>query len=230
LRIAAALSGDEKLIRIFQRGGDVHAAVAAEVFGVPPELVDHEMRRRAKVINFGILYGMGVNALRANLGESVSREEAAKYLEEYFKNFSGLRRYVDTTKADAARLGYTETLFGRRRYFPGIQSTLPGVRAQAERMAVNAPMQGTQSDIIKLAMVQADALIEKNGWKDKARLVLQVHDELVYELDEKIVEEAARAIRKVMEHVVEGGVLSGVPIIAEASLGNNWGEMKRIAR
>ncbi|MBI5457600.1 hypothetical protein HY971_02660 [Candidatus Kaiserbacteria bacterium] len=230
LRIAAGLSGDEKLIRVFKAGGDVHAAVAAEVFDVPPELVDYEMRRRAKVINFGILYGMGVNALRANLGETVSRDEATHFLDEYFKDFSGLARFIEHTKADAARKGYTETLFGRRRYFPEFKSTLPNIRSQAERMAVNAPIQGTQSDIIKLAMVEADRLIEENGWRDKAALVLQVHDELVYELDESIAEEVARAIRHVMESVAPVDKLSGVPIVAEVAIGQDWGSLKKLQR
>lgn len=230
LRIAAGLSGDEKLVQIFQGGGDVHAAVAAQVFNVPPELVDHEMRRRAKVINFGILYGMGVNALRANLGASVTRDEAAAFLSEYFKNFSGLARYIEHTKAEATRLGYTETPFGRRRYFAGLKSSIPGLRAQAERMAVNAPMQGTQSDIIKLAMVEADALIEKNGWRDSAKLVLQVHDELVYELDAKIAGEATQMLRGVMESVIDIKELSGVPILVEAAVGEDWGTLKKVLR
>ncbi|MEK7480439.1 MAG: DNA polymerase [Patescibacteria group bacterium] len=230
LRIAAGLSGDKKLVQIFKEGGDVHAAVAAQVFNVPPELVDHEMRRRAKVINFGILYGMGVNALRTNLGATVSREEAAAYLSEYFKNFSGLARFIEHTKAEASRLGYTETLFGRRRYFAGFKSSIPGLRAQAERMAVNAPMQGTQSDIIKLAMVEADGLIEKNGWRGKAELVLQIHDELVYELAEDIAQTAARAIRDVMESVAPKDRLSGVPILAEAAVGSDWGSLQKVSR
>ncbi len=230
LRIAAGLSGDEKLVQIFQGGGDVHAAVAAQVFNVPPELVDHEMRRRAKVINFGILYGMGVNALRANLGAHVTRDEAEAFLSEYFKNFSGLARYIEHTKAEASRLGFTETLFGRRRYFAGFKSSIPGLRAQAERMAINAPIQGTQSDIIKLAMVEADSLIEKNGWREKVALVLQVHDELVYELDAKIAEEAAQAIRSVMESVVDAKELSGVPILVEAAVGEDWGTLKKLQR
>jgi DNA polymerase-1 len=243
LRIAAGLSGDEKLVQIFKSGGDVHAAVAAQVFNVPPELVDHEMRRRAKVINFGILYGMGVNALRANLGAEVTRDEAAAFLSEYFKNFSGLAQYIERTKSEASRLGYTETLFGRRRYFSGFKSSIPGLRAQAERMAINAPMQGTQSDIIKLAMVEADSLIEKNGWRDpstssgqagrgqaKAELVLQVHDELVYELDSKIAAEAAQMIRRVMESVVDAKELSGVPILVEAAVGEDWGTLRKLSR
>ena len=233
LRIAAGLSGDKKLIQIFKDGGDVHRAVAAEVFDVPPEKVDYEMRRRAKVINFGILYGMGVNALRANLSEgggSVTRDEATRFLEAYFKNFSGLARYIEETKAEAARLGYTETLFGRRRYFGGFSSPLPNIRAQAERMAMNAPMQGTQSDIIKLAMIEADRYLQDKGWRESARLVLQVHDELVYEVEEKILEEAAKLIRHVMETAVPVSKLSGVPIAVEASVGKSWGDLKKIER
>ncbi len=230
LRIAAGLSGDEILTGVFRRGEDVHAATAAQVFGVPPEHVDKEMRRRAKVINFGILYGMGVNALRQNLGEGVTRDEAATFLSEYFKNFAGVARYIEKTKADAARLGYTETLYGRRRYFPGFQSQMGGVKAQAERMAINAPIQGTQADIIKRAMVVADEMIEKKGWRDRAQLILQVHDELVYEIDEKDVEEIGEAIRSVMEDVVDPKLLSGVPIIAEMSVGTNWGNVERVTR
>jgi DNA polymerase-1 len=236
LRIAAGLSGDERLIEVFKQGGDIHAAVASRVFGVPPERVDKEMRRRAKVINFGILYGMGVNALRANLseglpsGEQVSRDDAAHYLEEYFKQYAGLAEFVEKTKADAAKHGYTETLFGRRRYFPAFKSPLPNLRAQAERMAVNAPMQGTQADIIKLAMVEADALIEKEGWRQKARLVLQVHDELVYELDAKEAEHMARAICDVMERVAPKHELHDVPIVAEIAIGLNWGSTQRLEK
>ncbi|MBI2610622.1 hypothetical protein HYW60_01660 [Candidatus Kaiserbacteria bacterium] len=230
LRVAAGLAGDRKLIDVFKKGGDVHAAVAAEVFNVLPEHVDYEMRRRAKVINFGILYGMGVNALRQALGENVSRQEAADFLSEYFKNYSGLARFIEQTKAQASRLGYTETLFGRRRYFPGLQSALPNIKAQAERMAINAPIQGTQSDIIKLAMVEADALIEKNGWRDRARLLLQVHDELVYEVEENDAEGVARALRDIMESVVPSEKLSGVPIVAEISIGPNWGDVRKLSR
>ena len=230
LRVAAGLSGDEKLGEIFRKGGDVHASVASEVFGVPPEHVDYEMRRRAKVINFGIIYGMGVNSLRQALGETVSREEAARFYEEYFKNFSGLARYIEQTKADAARNGFTETLFGRRRYFPALKSALQNLKAQAERMAINAPIQGTQSDIIKLAMVEADTLIEKKGWREKARLVLQVHDELVYEVAKGEGEAIARTLKHVMESVVPIEKLSGVPIVAEISLGASWGDTKKLKR
>jgi DNA polymerase-1 len=230
LRIAAGLSGDDKLVAAFKKGDDIHATVAAQVFGVSKDAVDKEMRRRAKVINFGILYGMGVNALRANLGAGVSREEAATFLEHYFTRFSGLAAYIEQVKQDATRLGYTETLFGRRRHFPALKSKLPQMRAQAERMAVNAPIQGTQSDIIKLAMVRADALIHEKKWEGRVKLLLQVHDELVYEVDATLVEAAASAIRETMEHAAPVDKLSGVPILAEVSVGQNWGEMKAISR
>lgn len=228
LRVAAALSGDEKLIDVFKKGGDVHTAVASEVFGVPADMVDSEMRRRAKVINFGILYGMGVNALRANLGDEVKRNEAQKFLSDYFKNFSGLAHYIERVKVDAAHKGYTETLFGRRRYFAGFESNLPYVRAQAERMAINAPIQGTQADIIKLAMVEIhDELQKKEKLKD-AKLLLQVHDELVYEIKESEAREVGGEIKKIMESIVPENDLQGVPLIVDVSIGSNWGEMKKI--
>lgn len=230
LRIAAGLSGDKKLLKVFEEGGDVHTEVASQVFGVPKTEVDYEMRRRAKVINFGILYGMGSNALKANLDKGVTREEAGQFLSEYFKKFSGLALWVERTKLDAARNGFTETLFGRRRYFAGFNSPLPNLRAQAERMAVNAPIQGTQADIIKLAMVKADTLIEDKNLREKARLVLQIHDELVYEIAEKDAERIAREICAAMESVVPKGKLSGVPIVAEISLGKNWGNLKKVSR
>ncbi len=230
LRIAAGLSADEKLTEIFKRGEDVHTATAAQVFAVPPEHVDYEMRHRAKVINFGILYGMGVNALRVNLGAGVSREEAAQFLSEYFKNFAGVARYIENTKTEAERTGYTETLYGRRRYFPGFKSPLPNMQAQAARMAINAPIQGTQADIIKRAMIEADALIEKNGWREKAKLLLQVHDELVYEIISDQAIEIGEALRSVMEGVADPKLLSGVPIIAEMAIGPNWGETERVKR
>jgi DNA polymerase-1 len=230
LRIAAGLSGDEKLCEVFRQGGDVHSSVASRVCGVPAEKVDHEMRRRAKVINFGILYGMGVNALRGNLGADVSRAEATQFLENYFNVYKGLAEYIEHTKLEAARLSYTETLFGRRRYFGGFNSTVPGIRAQAERMAVNAPFQGLGADIIKLAMIQTDALIEKKGWRDRAKLVLQVHDELVYEIKSDEVIMIAGHIRDVMEHVVPLQDLHNVPILADVEAGKNWGDMEKLTR
>ncbi len=224
LRIAAFLSGDEKLIEIFKSGQDVHTSVAAEVFGVPKEKVDKEMRRKAKVINFGIIYGMGINALRANLG--TDRAEAQKFYNDYFANFKTLAEYLDKVKADTERKGYTETFFGRRRYFEGIKSKIPYIRASAERMAINAPIQGTGADITKLAMVHADAWTVKSGLGEKVYPLLQVHDELVYEIKDEEVDSVFPKIKKIMENVLPLDDTKGVPIVVDASVGKNWGDME----
>ncbi|MBI2086763.1 MAG: hypothetical protein HYT69_01165 [Candidatus Zambryskibacteria bacterium] len=224
LRLAAILSRDKKLIEIFKNREDVHAGVAARVFKVPRDKVDKAMRIKAKTINFGILYGMGVNALRANLG--TDRKEAQEFYNEYFKTFTGLAEYLDKVKAETARRGYTETMFGRRRYFTGFKSPLPYVRAQAERMAINAPLQGTQADIIKIAMKRISDYIEVQKHSDDAHLVLQVHDELVFEVKENLVSEAVAEFKEMMETVIPKEKLSGVPIVAEAHVGDNWGEME----
>jgi len=224
LRAAAFLSGDEKLLDIFRGGGDVHAAVASEVFGVPPEKVDKEMRRQAKVINFGILYGMGVNALKANLGSD--RETAQKFYNQYFETFTTLAAYLDRVKADASRTGYTETFFGRRRVMEGMRSKIPFVRAAAERAAINAPIQGTEADIIKLAMVKIDEHLKKAGEEDDVRLLLQVHDELVYEVREEKADKISREIKKIMENIIDPSKIGGITLSTNTSLGKNWGEMK----
>ncbi|MBI5405637.1 hypothetical protein HY972_01175 [Candidatus Kaiserbacteria bacterium] len=226
LRIAAILSGDEKLCEIFRGGRDVHREVAAQVFRVAPGAVDQEMRRRAKVINFGILYGMGVNALRAQLGSTTA--EAHQYLEEYFSTFKTLSEYLETTKGSARKHGYTETLFGRRRQFPEMKSSLPYVRAQAERMAVNAPIQGTQADIIKLAMVHADEMLERERAQEDAYLLLQVHDELVYEIRAERAEALGAKIREIMESVLSPEDARGVPVIATMKSGPDWGSMNSL--
>ncbi len=223
LRIAAILSGDEKLIAIFKSGRDVHREVAALVFNVSHDAVDYEMRRRAKIINFGILYGMGVNALKAQLGSSTP--EAHQFLEDYFHTFKTLAEYLERTKGSARKHGYTETLFGRRREFPGLTSSLPYVRAQSERMAINAPIQGTQADIIKLAMVQIDQAL---GATEDAHLLFQVHDELVYELREEKLPELAATIRHIMETALPEKDAAGVPVIAEGKVGKNWGDLAPI--
>ncbi len=225
LRLAAILSDDEKLIDIFKSGHDVHAGVAARVFKVPEDKVDKSMRTQAKVINFGILYGMGVNALRANLG--TDRAEAQEFYNNYFATFTKLAGYLEEIKALAAKQGYTETLFGRRRYFTGFKSPLPYVRAQAERMAINAPIQGTQADLIKIAMKKIADYIEEEGKGEEMRMILQVHDELVFEVKNDLVGKAAQKFKEIMETIIPEDKLKGVPIIAEANIGDNWGEMKR---
>ncbi len=224
LRIAALLSRDEKLMEIFTQGLDVHSAVASEVFEVPLEKVDKEMRRKAKVINFGILYGMGVNALKQNLGGD--RAEAQLFYNEYFKKFSGLAKYLQEVKAEAQRKGYTETFFGRRRYFEGINSHMQFIRAMAERMAINAPIQGTSADIIKIAMKRIDDFLVKEGYEKDAHLTLQVHDELVYEIRESKKEKIIPEIKKIMESVIDLKDSLGIKFEANSAIGKNWGELK----
>lgn len=226
LRIAAILSGDEKLTRVFLEGRDIHLAVAAEVFGVPPEEVDKEMRRRAKVINFGILYGMGVSALMQNLG--TLRKEAQDFYNHYFESFPGITHYLNKTKDEVRRLGYTETLFGRKRRFPGIRSPLPYVVAQAERMAINAPIQGTQSDIIKIAMSRIHQHIEQNKWSNDAYMIMQVHDELVFEVRNEIVDDAIRAFSEIMESVLTAKESGGITLRVDAEKGSSWGDMREL--
>lgn len=224
LRIAAFLSGDEKLIGIFNREEDVHTSVASFVFKVPQDKVTKDMRRQAKVINFGIMYGMGVLALKQNLGST--REEAQNYLNQYFETFSGLAKYLDRIKSETAQKGFTETYFGRRRYFQGITSKIPYIRAGAERMAINAPIQGTEADVIKLAISEVDRYIEKEGLGNDVFLTLQVHDELVYEMRESVVERVAPQIQKIMESVIDPKDVSGVVLKASYAVGKNWGELK----
>lgn len=217
LRLAAILSGDKGLMEIFKQGRDVHTEVAARVFGVSPQNVDYEQRRRAKVINFGILYGMGVNALQQSLG--TARKDAQEFYNQYFETFPRLAEYLEEIKGQAARRGYTETLFGRRRYFDGIKSPIPYVRASAERMAINAPMQGTQADLIKLAMIEVDKALP-------GTLLLQVHDELVFEIKNSEVVSAAEIIRRIMEEALPKEKTHGVPIAVEGKAGPNWGQMQ----
>lgn len=223
LRVAAFLSKDPKLIEIFREGGDIHTAVAAQVFKVSREKVDKEMRRRAKIINFGILYGMGVNALKGNLG--TTRVEAQLFYNEYFETFSVLASYLDKVKAEAERRGYTETYFGRRRYFSGIKSPIPYIKASSERMAINAPIQGTQADIIKIAMAKIDGELSKRELKEKVHLILQVHDELVYEIESNNLSEVAPLIQSIMEGVLPPESIEGIPLTVGFSSGRDWGSL-----
>ena len=226
LRIAAFLSGDKKLIEIFKEGLDVHTAVACEVFGVEPKDVTKEMRSKAKTINFGVMYGMGVTALQKNIG--TNREEAQQFLDGYFNKFSGLAEYLERVKRETAQKGYTETFFGRRRYFPDIHSKLPFMKASAERMAINAPIQGTEADIIKLAMVEIDKYLESKDFREDVRMLLQVHDELVFEVKEKLVESVAPEIKRMMEGVIDTKKTSGIVMLTECSAGDNWVETDKV--
>jgi len=226
LRIAAIMSHDEKLIDIFNRGEDVHTGVAVRVFGVDPSEVTSEMRRKAKVINFGILYGMGVNALRANLGGDTSREEAQQFLNAYFNTFTRLAEYLEETKQYARDNGYTETLFGRRRHFPGISSNAPFIRAQAERMAINAPIQGTAADVMRIAMNEVYGYLKDSQKLGDIRMLLQVHDELVFEIKNELLDKEIPVLVGLMEGVLIGKENFGVPIKVDVAVGPNWADLE----
>lgn len=228
LRIAAVLSGDEFLIQTFKDKKDIHSAVASRVFGVPEGEVTSDMRRKAKVINFGILYGMGVTALQQNLGGT--RKEAQEFYDAYFVSFPKIAGYMESVTEFAKKHGYTETLFGRRRHFPLMKSPLPYLRAAAERQAGNAPIQGTATaDLIKLAIRDADTALRTAGLSEKAALVLQVHDELVYEVQNDAVTEVAKVVEAAMQNVLKPEYLKGreaVPLEVHVATGKNWGELK----
>ena len=225
LRILALLSGDENLIKIFTDGRDIHTAVASQIAGVSESDVDRVMRNKAKAVNFGILYGMGVNSLKKNM--DTTREEAQMFYNGFFENYPRAAAFLEATKQYARDHGYTETLFGRRRQFKSINAKLLFIRAMAERMALNAPIQGTNADTVKLAMVFVDEYIRKE--KSSAKLILQIHDEMVYEINEKEVDTFSDDVVKIMEGVLENSYLkykSKVPIIVGVSTGKHWGELK----
>lgn len=221
LRVAASLSGDKKLKEAFLKGEDIHTKVASEVFNVPFEKVDKEMRRRAKIINFGIIYGMGINSLKKNLG--CSKQEAETFYNEYFSDFSGMAEYIEKTKKSVEKTGFTKTLLGRRRYLPEINSPVFFLRTEAQRMAVNAPVQGTAADIMKMAMVKVAETLKKD-FSDSVKMILQVHDELLFEIKNDTIKEATRVIQETME---KEDIL-GVPLRVSVLIGDNWGEMKEI--
>ncbi len=226
LRVAAILSEDEKLVEIFKRHEDVHTGVAMRVFGVSASEVTKDMRRKAKVINFGILYGMGVNALRGNLGEDTSREEAQQFYTAYFNTFTRLAEYLEETKVAARIYGYTETMFGRRRHFPGINSGAPFIKAMAERMAINAPVQGTAADMMRIAMNRIYTRLMNEQKTRDVKMLLQVHDELVFEIKDELLDTEIPLLRHDMEAVLDGMETHGVPIEAEVAVGKNWGELE----
>ena len=219
MRVLAALSGDDSLLNLFKNNLDIHTGVAARVFGVAAAAVTKEMRRQAKVINFGIIYGMGLNALRASL--NTTRAEAAEFHRRYFETFPKIRSYFDALKTAAKKTGYTMTWFGRRRYLPNLNSPLPFIRAEAERMALNAPLQGTAADIIKLAMIKAERELEKNNWRASAHLLLTVHDELIYEVEEF----KAAAVIPILTQAMESVVNWPIPLTVKISTGPNCGEL-----
>lgn len=228
LRVAALMSQDEYFIKAFNEGKDIHSAVAMKVFSVDEENVTYDMRRRAKVINFGILYGMGVNALRENLG--TDRKDAQIFYDNYFAQFPTIAAYLESIKNFAKKYGYTETLFGRKRYFPGVRSPIPYIRAMSERMATNAPIQGTATaDIIKIGMKRADDALREVSLNEEARLVLQIHDELIYEVKKDKIKEVLDIVEKAMSEAIPDEFMKDkerVPLAVSASYGARWGDLK----
>ena len=216
LRIMAHLSGDATLLAAFAEDRDVHQATAAEVFGIPLEAVTADQRRSAKAINFGLIYGMSAFGLARQLG--IGRGEAQRYVDLYFERYPGVKRYMDETKLKAREAGFVETLFGRRLYLPEIQSRNQALRQYAERSAINAPMQGTAADIIKRAMIDVDSWLRASG--AAARLIMQVHDELVLEVADTAIESTVGQLRQRMAQAAD----LAVPLKVDVGVGLNWDE------
>jgi DNA polymerase-1 len=218
LRLLAHFSGDPALIESFRNGEDIHARTAAEVFGVMPAMVDADMRRSAKAVNFGIIYGLSAFGLAGQLG--IPRGEAERYIKAYFTRYASVRKFIDDTIAEARRSGVARTMFGRERPIPDMNARNPAARGFAERMAVNTPLQGTAADLIKLAMIRIDGELRKGPWQ--ARMLLQVHDELVFEAPPDEVGRLRGMVKGLMESVHE----LAVPLVVETGAGDNWRDAK----
>jgi DNA polymerase-1 len=221
LRIVAHMAGDKAMIKAFKEDQDIHSATAAAVFGVDPEQINPEMRRRAKAVNFGLIYGMTPFGLTRATDFTLA--EAEEFVKVYFERFPGVRRYLDEVRVKAAEVGYVETLLGRRRYFPEFAAGAPhNIRARAEREATNSPIQGTAADIIKRAMLGLPQALQEAGLA--ARMLLQVHDELVFEC----LEEELPATSKVAQRVMQEALKLKVPLKTDAKAGRNWAEMTAV--
>jgi DNA polymerase-1 len=218
LRALAHLSGDEGLLSAFKHDDDIHAATAAQIFGAEASRITPDMRRLAKTVNFGVIYGMSDYGLEQ--ATELSREEAGRFIKAYFEKYPGVRKYLDDTKEQARQKGYVETLLGRRRFIPDINASNRQVRESAERMAINMPVQGTSADIIKVAMINLYREMEKR--KLESKMLLQVHDELVFEVPEGEME----TMRKLVPEVMDAAVELAVPLKVDTKVGKNWGEMK----
>ncbi|MFY8055067.1 MAG: DNA polymerase, partial [Limnohabitans sp.] len=216
LRIMAHISGDDALVKAFHDGLDVHRATAAEVFGVSVDQVGNEQRRYAKVINFGLIYGMSAFGLAKALG--IDNTAAKNYITRYFERFAGVKRYMDDTREQAKAQGYVQTVFGRRLYLPEINSPNGPRRAGAERAAINAPMQGTAADLIKMSMVKVQQVLDAE--QRQTKVIMQVHDELVFEVPEAEVDWVKTEVPRLMAAVAQ----LKVPLLAEVGVGRNWDE------
>ena len=220
LRVLAHVADIPQLTKAFADGLDIHAMTASEMFGVPIEGMESSVRRRAKAINFGIIYGISAFGLANQL--SISREEAGEYIRTYFKRFPGIKNYMESTKAFARANSYVETIFGRRMHFPRINSPNPSEKAFLERASINAPIQGSAADIIRRAMIRMTPALEEAGLK--ARMLLQVHDELIFECDESEVAATTALVKSVMEKAPEPALKLSVPLSVDARAANNWDE------
>jgi DNA polymerase-1 len=220
LRLAADMAGIDALKEAFQKGVDIHALTASQVFGVPVEGMDPNIRRRAKAINFGIIYGISAFGLATQL--AVAQAEASDYIKAYFARFPGIRDYMEKTKAECRERGYVETLFGRKCYIPGIRDANVARRQGAERQAINAPLQGTAADIIKRAMIRLPGALARAGLN--ARMLLQVHDELLFEVPEAEAEPTAALVKSVMETAPFPRAKLSVPLVVETGWATNWDE------
>ena len=214
LRLIAAISKEEGMIEDFKKGLDIHTATAAKVFGVPLEQVDKDMRRKAKMVNFGIIYGISAFGLAQRL--EIPRKEAAEIIENYFKQYPGIKRYMNDTIDNARVNGYVETVMGRRRYTRDINSGNQTVRGFAERNAINAPIQGSAADLIKLAMIKIHKKLKEQNFKSK--MILQVHDELLFD----VVPDELETLKNLVIHEMQDAIQLDVPILVEAGSGNNW--------
>jgi DNA polymerase-1 len=220
LRLLAHIGDIAQLKRAFQEGLDIHAMTASEMFGVPVEGMPSETRRRAKAINFGIIYGISAFGLSNQL--NIPQEEAGAYIKTYFERFPGIRAYMDRMRATVRAQGYVSTLFGRRVNIPMIKSKSVGERQFAERAAINAPIQGAAADIMRRAMIRMPPALKAAGLR--ARMLLQVHDELVFEAPEAEADAVCEVARQVMERAAEPAVSISVPLLVEARAGPNWDE------
>jgi DNA polymerase-1 len=220
LRLLAEIADVPALRHAFQEGTDIHAMTASEMFGVPVKGMVPEVRRRAKAINFGIIYGISAFGLANQLG--ISREEAGDYIKKYFERFPGIRDYMEATKASCRDLGYVTTLFGRRMYYPDIKAKNPSLRSFNERAAINARLQGTAADIIRRAMIRMEGALAEA--KLNAGMLLQVHDELVFEVPAGEVEKTLPVVTRVMEYAPLPAVSLSVPLQVEARAADNWDE------
>jgi DNA polymerase-1 len=222
LRVLAHVAEIPQLTQAFADGIDIHAMTASEMFGVPVEGMPSEVRRRAKAINFGIIYGISAFGLANQL--SIERSEASDYIKRYFERFPGIRDYMDSTKQQARDKGYVETIFGRRINYPEIRSSNPSVRAFNERAAINAPIQGSAADIIRRAMIKMEPALAEAGLGDRVRMLLQVHDELIFEVEDADVEKATPIIVSVMENATMPALEMRVPLKVDARSATNWDE------